>query len=279
MTALHVQGASHVRQSPDAAASWPALEQELDRWAAAGRRASLWWRDDDAGAPSLALDRLLGLAARHAVPLALAVIPARATWALGGRLAGAGPVVAVVQHGWDHGNRAPDADKQSELGDDRPAEAIAADLRTGWLRLQELFGVRALPVMVPPWNRIGEATQELLPQIGYIGVSTFGPRKEGCPRPPEAPFVQVNTHIDIIDWHGTHGFIGEAAALGPAIAHLAARREGRADPDEPTGLMTHHLNHDEACWRFLERYVALTRTHPGADWPTIEALFGAKQAP
>src|SRR5216684_8019215 len=56
-----------------AAADWLDLERELDAWRAAGRSATLWWRDDDAVRPTPALDRLLAIAA--GVPLALAVIP------------------------------------------------------------------------------------------------------------------------------------------------------------------------------------------------------------
>ncbi|MDA0702442.1 MAG: polysaccharide deacetylase, partial [Proteobacteria bacterium] len=42
---------------------WHAFSQELDRWAADGRRATFWWRDDDARAPGPALDALLHSAA------------------------------------------------------------------------------------------------------------------------------------------------------------------------------------------------------------------------
>jgi hypothetical protein len=55
-------------------AEWCDLVDELDRWEEAGRVAQLWWRDDDAVAPTPALDRLLDVAA--GIPLSLAVIPA-----------------------------------------------------------------------------------------------------------------------------------------------------------------------------------------------------------
>ncbi len=51
---------------------WVALNAELDAWAAAGRTATLWWRDDDAGAMNDALDRLLRLRGARDVPIALA---------------------------------------------------------------------------------------------------------------------------------------------------------------------------------------------------------------
>jgi hypothetical protein len=39
-----------------------------------------------------------------------------------------------------------------------------------------------------------------------------------------------------------------------------------ADPTEPTGLMTHHLYHDEACWRFIGAFLSQTRSHPAVRW-------------
>ena len=94
---------------------WPALRDELDTWAEAGRTATLWWRDDDAVEPTPALDRLLALAARHEIPLALAVIPARASTALARRIAGSGPRIAPLQHGYAHRNHAPPSEKKAEL--------------------------------------------------------------------------------------------------------------------------------------------------------------------
>ena len=37
-------------------APWAALNAELDCWAAAGRCATFWWRDDDAGEMTAPLD-------------------------------------------------------------------------------------------------------------------------------------------------------------------------------------------------------------------------------
>jgi hypothetical protein len=38
---------------------WPDLVAELDRWGETGHVASLWWRDDDAVAPTPVLTALL----------------------------------------------------------------------------------------------------------------------------------------------------------------------------------------------------------------------------
>src|ERR1700730_6310336 len=84
-------------------ANWRDLVAELDCWHAAGRLATLWWRDDDAVMASAALDRLLTVA--DGVPVTLAVIPAAvdpelAAWReLAARR---GRHVTIIQHGWRH---------------------------------------------------------------------------------------------------------------------------------------------------------------------------------
>jgi hypothetical protein len=169
----------------------------------------------------------------------------------------------VLQHGYAHANHAPAGAKKIELGPHRPLETVLAELETGRRRLADLFGTRALPALVPPWNRIDTALVRQLPEIGIAGLSTFGPR----PAPNAATGVgQVNTHIDILDWRGTRGFIGEAAALDLVVRHLAQRRQRQVDPSEPTGLLTHHLVHDDATWRFFATLLPRTARHPRVRW-------------
>jgi len=249
---------------------WDALTAELDRWAEAGEAATLWWRDDDAGAPDPALDRLLGLARDHGTPLTLAVIPARADPALAGLLADA-PSVTAVQHGYAHLNHAPDGERKAELGAHRPAEIVVAELAVGWDRLETLLGPRLRPILVPPWNRIAPHLIPMLPELRYAGLSTFGPRPRAR---PTAGLIQANSHLDIIDWPGHRGFVGTGAALAALTGHLAARRTGAvADPAEPTGLLTHHLAHDHGAWAFIDALLARTRGHPGARWLDAATVF------
>ena len=242
---------------------WVALRVELDAWAAAGRTATLWWRDDDAVEPTPQLTRLTALAARTGVPLALAVVPAHATAALAEVVAGA-PGVSVLQHGWAHANHAAPGEKKIELGGTRPTDPVLAELAEGRARLAALFGARFVPALVPPWNRIAPAVAERLTAFGFTGLSTFTPRT--------SPF-QVNTHVDPMDWRNGGRFAGEAAAVRAALAHLRARRLGTADPDEPTGLLTHHLAMDEATWAFVERLLEEMRGHPAVRWVGAEEIF------
>jgi hypothetical protein len=236
--------------------SWDALRAELEEWR--GAEASFWWRDDDAVKETVELRRLLVLRETLGVPLALAVIPESA------ERIDLPPAVDVLQHGWAHRNHG--TDPKMELGG-RPTAEIAAELRRGWDRLGALFA--PLPVMVPPWNRISPEVRESLPGLGYRGLSTFKPRRHN------GALVEINTHLDIVDWSGARGFVGEERALGDVIRHLRARRLGEADRDEPTGLLTHHLAHDESCWRFVADFVAFTRAVPQARWRAARDIFAA----
>lgn len=255
-----------------AAEAWSAFQRELDRWKKAGRRADFWWRDDDVVEPTAALERLLKLAHPRrgaARPLALAVIPAKAKVGLARRLLGATHIL-MLQHGYAHKSHAAPGAKTIELGGLRSTEVIASELARGWRRGRQLFGAKLAPVMVPPWNRIEPEVIRQLPALGYRALSTFAPRQRGRSAPG---LLQVNVHIEIMNWQ-TRRFLGEAEALGYATRHLRAKRLGRADAGEPTGLMTHHLAHDPAAWRFLATFLAAIDAHPAAHWLAPERVFG-----
>ena len=178
--------------------------------------------------------------------------------------------VRVLQHGLAHVNHEPGGQPKSELGHARPPRDVANDLRAGRERLLALFGELALPVLAPPWNRIDPAIIDLLPELGFRGVSTFRRRQ----REKAAPgVVHINTHFDIIDWRKSRAFCGEASALAAAVDHLAARRAGVADAEEPTGLLTHHRMHDAACSAFLSQFAETLSGHPAAQWVSANDIF------
>ena len=150
----------------------------------------------------------------------------------------------------------PDSERKMELGPHRPADIVVAELAVGWDRLESLFGAALKPILVPPWNRIAPYLVRMLPELRYAGLSTFGARPRAR---PVAGLIQANGHLDIIDWPGTRRFIGAGPALTTLIGHLAERRTGKVpDPTEPTGLLTHHLAHDDGAWAFVEDLLART---------------------
>ncbi len=247
---------------------WQDLQAELDLWQEEGRIASFWWRDDDAISPSPELERLIKIAKAHDVPLALAIIPQAATRQLAQRLEQE-PLVSVLQHGFAHENHAPADEKKQEFGPHRGRKAMLADIYAG----AKLFAPfkNHCAVFVPPWNRIDKKLLPVLPGLGIRGISGFAPRKadDGVPG-----LARVNAHIDPVNWRSGRKFAGERPVLAGITAHLAARRRGEVDADEPTGLLSHHLIHDEACWKFIERFVDLTRHCRAVKWLSAGQAFG-----
>ena len=73
--------------------------------------------------------------------------------------------------------------------------AICKELARGGAMLAALFGKRAVPVMVPPWNRI---TQEIVPELvglEFRKLSTYTARETVT---PTKGLVICNTHLDVL---------------------------------------------------------------------------------
>lgn len=257
---------------PITRARWPDLVNELDQWREAERVATLWWRDDDAVAPTAGLERLLSIAG--SVPVALAVIPSVAEPELAVWLARltrstlASPLV-VLQHGWRHANHSA-AGKKSEFPAERSCEDVVSDLTAGRARLMALFGTTALAVLVPPWNRFAGSFLPLLGTCGLCAISRVNPRRAAFPVPG---VIEVNVHVDLVAWAGDREFIGEGAALGNLLGHLRERRRASVGDDEPTGILTHHLVQDQATDAFLCRLVAVTGAHAATRWLDATEVF------
>ena len=180
-------------------------------------------------------------------------------------------VATVVQHGYAHRNHAPPGARNWELGSHRPVDQSIGELELGRAALEERFGSRFAPVLVPPWNRIDPRVVERLPGAGFHGLSTFGPRSPSISTPG---LVQCNTHVDLVAWRRDRAFIGVDAAVDRLVSHLAARRAGTVDPAETTGLLTHHLDFDDDAWAFLADLVACTCRHGAATWVDVHTAFG-----
>lgn len=251
-------------------ADWPDLADEAARWRDGGHAADLWWRDDDAADAGPALDRLLEIRRATGAPLSLAIVPAQARQGLADRLAAEPPAVDLLQHGYAHTNHAAAGEKKIELGLQRPAMLVLGDLGMGRMAMERLFGARPLPVLVPPWNRIAPALVPALPEIGFRGLSTFGARRR--PRPVRG-LLEVNTHVDLLDWQGGRRFVGEAAALGALVGAL---RHARLRAAEPVGLLSHHLVMDDKAWDFLRSMLEKTMDMPGLRLRPARELFADK---
>lgn len=245
--------------------AWAELDAVLANRAAASAPVRLWWRDDDATTDGPRLQRLLKLATAHRVPLALAVIPCAASADLAAAVA-ARPGVWVLQHGYSHQDRAAPGSKRQELVEQRLTAELRAELLQGQRRLLELFGDRALAVLVPPWNRIDQSVAALLPELGFRAVSTFRGAYANLAVPG---LCQSNCHLDPMDWEH-RGFLGAEKSLRQLLGAL------QVGTNEPLGLMTHHGVHDAELWQFLEQLLDSLARHPGVCWLDAPTVFGLR---
>nr|WP_299870548.1 polysaccharide deacetylase family protein [uncultured Hoeflea sp.] len=233
---------------------WKPLMDELDRWQACGRVAAFWLRDDDAVVPTRPLERLVAMTARTSTPLTLAVIPKDTDAALSDCL-GAARHVTVAVHGWSHTNHAGSSGKKQELGLHRPRQAVLGDLAAGFDKLSGLYGAQFGAMLVPPWNRIDSDLLPDLSGLGYKSVSVFGREKPALIR-------MINTHVDLIDWHGSRG--GRDPSV--LVQEIVARLQTMFEDGGHMGFLTHHLVHDEPAWRFLDALLDKTSQHRGCRW-------------
>jgi hypothetical protein len=240
----------------------PVATAELARWRSKGLSLPIWWRDDDAVAPTPALERLLALAEQFDAPLHLAVIPEPVTAELADRLK-AVSTVFVLTHGWRHANHAMPDQKKAEFGSNRPVATMLEEIAAGRRRLGELFGVQALPIFTPPWNRIESEIVKALPTISFAAVSTFTPRSSKF---AADGLLQVNTHLDPVAWKSGGGLLDPSLLDAQLGRELEARRMGSADNSEPYGLLTHHLVQDEATWAFTAMFVETLLDSGVARW-------------
>ena len=236
------------------------LHDALSRRESAGHPVQFWLRDDDAVEPTDPLDRLLELAERFAIPMTLAVIPARAGDALGVRLA-LSSGVAVAVHGWSHQNHAPADQKKQELGLHRPVSDVVAELERGFGELALRHSGQFVPLLVPPWNRIDAAIVQELPGVGFQAVSTFGTQTSDV-------IPMMNTQVDVIDWKGSRG----GRPLSDLVTEIVMLIESTRTP---IGILTHHLVHDDTVWHFLEALFAATSGRAATRWESINSLVPA----
>ncbi|MEM9199111.1 MAG: hypothetical protein AAGD12_14815 [Pseudomonadota bacterium] len=234
------------------------LADELDAWAAEGRPATLWWRDDDAVRRDGPVERMLGLADRHAAPVFIATPPALTEASLAEAVAGCATAFAI-QHGFAHESHRI-APGKSELGTDRPLPVVREEIASGQARMAALFGRDAQPIMAPPWNRIDAEVAALLPAMGFAALSTFEGRG-----PNRVPGLRrLDGVCDPISWKRGRSFVGTAEMCRRLARHLAARRAGLTAM--PTSLVTHVWAQDAEAWEGLEAVLALVSEHPGGRW-------------
>ncbi len=218
----------------------------------------LWWRDDDARAVTPQFRRLLVHLTRADAPLCLAVIPHGLDPELCAAVAPYARIV-ILQHGFDHLNGA--GAPPSEFSPTEDPQDVAVRLVKGWALLQGFR--RRLPVYVPPWNVLTPNVTAALAISGHRAVSGWN----GFSGPG-----RIDAHLDLLRWRDGPRFAGSERILGRLTALLEQRRR-QGQWDEPIGLLTHHLAHDEEAWRFLDELLLFPPLQEAAHWPDASSLF------
>lgn len=244
---------------------WALLRRETRLWQRLGHRPVLWWRDDDARHDTPSLDRLLTLSRRYRCPLTIAVIPAGSHEGLRTRL-GRHPQVAIAQHGVTHTNLQPPHTACDEFRPGTAPDAIAASIRSGADRLQRHFD-HPVALFVPAWNRM---SPELIEGIARTDIPCISGR--GGMRQTGRELDRLDVHLDLLRWRGGPRFRGEERFLRNVRQALRLRRRAGLWT-EPLGLLTHHLDHDEGAWRFLEQFLRTTTGEALFDWTCVTRLL------
>ncbi len=241
-------------------ATWTEFQKALERQEGPIR---FWLRDDDAVSDTAPLRQLADWAARQETQVLIALVPAQADDTLQEAMATLPQFVGAV-HGWAHKNHAPQTEKKQELGAHRALDEVLAELKIAHGRAEEIAADRALPVLVPPWNRISADVVRALPALGFSGLSTFA---EAHVQAAPDGLTVANSHIDIIDWRGTRGGKPHDALLGELIEALDQGRQ-------LIGILSHHLVHDEVAWSFLDALGSAVTDHPRTRWISPGDVFG-----
>jgi hypothetical protein len=258
------------RQSTNDA--WALLQHELELWVESGITATFWWRDDDAAEETEQLHMLDALSREMSIPVSVAVIPARLHASLPQFLHTRSHFIAM-QHGYSHSSYAAIGTKKIELGGKRSTDEIQAELTVGRLQLGNAFGEQFIPVLVPPWNRIEPRVYSVLTNAGFSGVSKMWTRESAYPL---KGLLQVNTHLDPVNWRHDRGFIGEASAIEQIHRHLSARRLEDGDIAEPSGILTHHLSQNDEVWAFCRTLFGMLNRHPAVRWLNAREIWRAE---
>lgn len=225
-----------------------ALGAELDLWSRAGHTPVIWWRDDDARAPTEALERLLELSRRHAAPLTLAMIAGPDLQRLVGRI-GVEPNIEIAVHGFTHVNRQPEGTGFGEIIDSDTVQDVREWLDATITAFHEAGAAPTL--FVPPWNNLSRQLLAALRGSGLNAVSAFDQAMGETDTVP-----RIDAHLDVLRWKGGARFRGRWKFL-VRMRRLLVQRRRTAAWKEPIGLLTHHLDHDHQTWRFLEAFLAV----------------------
>ena len=175
------------------AAQWSALRDELARWACDDTVARLWLRDDDAVTVTPALERPQAVCCSR-VPYPDCGRPERCRSNSGG-IPFRSATGRVAAHGWRHHNHAT---IRNGISCRTALRGHRSRFEQARARIETLFGEKAVPIFVPPWNRMAPRRRlSCLDQVFARYRRLVERNRRACANNQRPP--------DIIDWRGSRG--------------------------------------------------------------------------
>jgi hypothetical protein len=227
----------------------PVLDDLFDTF---GQYPSFWWRDDDLVEMTPGLERLSERSLQYRVPCLLSTIAERTSKKLSD-LDHHGEILQFACHGLRHQNFERWRFRASEFGPSRSESDVANDLEAAWVAMKSVFGERALPIFVPPWNRFHPKHCEVLVKSKFRGLSSFAGNH---PRIVPAAIRRFDVHVDIMDWRSTPVVLDQdviVARLSRAFRKLSPSKLFRPNaPLKPIGILTHHRVMNDAAWSIMD---------------------------
>src|SRR5262245_4834362 len=245
------------------------LAEELSRWRDGGTQIRIWLRDDDGHMPCNQFTTLMRICAEFPLPPTLCLVPGRMTAEFPDLVRRQPGSWFVAQHGFVHANHEPGG-KPSEFGANRASAPAAADIREGQRILERTFDDRFVKVFVPPWNNISPAITQLLPALGFVGLSAAGTKD--ADRNVDGLCI-ADAHVDLMNW-STHRGKEPDDVLHRLRLVFEQKRIGTVSLSEPVGLLTHHIAMDGTAWNTLA-CVAEILASAHARWLATNEVFHA----
>jgi len=213
--------------------TWSDLRVELAECTKVGVCPSFWWRDDDLGRQDSRLPLFWRIVDRVKVPICAAVVPGWIDVGIADEIRGR-TTISVVQHGSSHVAYC----KLTEYPTFRNKKIVGDEIGSGWKKIKTVFGDKAFPIFVPPWNHISPKFGSELEDLGFVAYSSrilTGPWvSSNLGKVREIPVHVNTTRPGAI-------YIGDEVFLESIVRHLRARRKGLAHPIIPTGVLTHYF--------------------------------------
>jgi len=217
-------------------------------------------RLDDIRCLSARLERVWRVLENHGVPVHLGVIPADLERGEAKRLLARArrsrSPVSVQQHGFRHVNHGK-GKRRFEFGDDRSLDEQRADILAGRRILEQHLEELFEPVFVPPWDRLGASTLEILAQERYLAVSIID--TSASPEDGRVPRVSMTT--DPVRWRPSPVHKPWDETYREITAHLARKNYA--------GIELHHEVMDDRAVTGLDRLLGRLQ---GIRLPTMRVV-------